>query len=121
MDNILQGVRKGMKVCDQNQNEIGVVEFVKFGDEDPTKPGPETAGVNPSDRDSRDSLIENIVEVFQPDDLPQALRDRLLRLGYVRIDGAGLFSADRYITPDQIKSVSGDKVTLMVNKSELPK
>jgi hypothetical protein len=121
MDRIMRDIRKDMKVYDRNHNEIGVVEFVKFGDEDPATLGFETTGVNPMDRDDKESFIDSLLDVFTHDDLPQALRDRLLRFGFVRIDGEGLFSADRYILPDQIQSVADGKVMLKVKKSELIK
>ncbi|MHA6692941.1 hypothetical protein [Devosia sp. A449] len=121
MDKILEDIRKDMAVYDQSRHEIGVVDFVRFGDEDPDSPGPETAGPNPIDENKRGSFIENLLDVFGPDDLPEVLRARLVRSGFVRIDGEGLFSADRYIMPDQIQSVAGGKVTLKVDKSDLMK
>jgi hypothetical protein len=72
-------------------------------------------------RERDDSLIDNIAEVFAPDELPEEVRERLFQQGFVRIDSAGLFAADRYVTPDQIMSVSGDALTLNVSKDELLK
>ena len=44
-----------------------------------------------------------------------------MQQGFIRIDSAGLFAADRYVTPDQIVSVSGDALTLNVSQDELMK
>jgi hypothetical protein len=119
MNTLIHKIHEGMVVYDQEQNEIGTVDYVQFGDEDPLQPGVETATVNPAQRDTRDSLLENIIDVFRPDDIPEVLRDRLLRYGFVRVDAPGLFNADRYISPDQIQSVTENRVMLNVSKSEL--
>lgn len=39
----------------------------------------------------------------------------------MRIDAHGIFAADRYVTPEQIDSVSGDGLLLNVTKDELVK
>ena len=48
------------------------------------------------------------------DDLPRERRDVLIRQGYIRIDSAGLFAADRYATADQLAQVGDDAVQLSV-------
>lgn len=118
MNNLLSKIHKGMKVYDQTQSEIGTVEYVQFGDEDPLKPrtraaAPGTAG------EHGEWLVESLLDVFAPDELPETLRKRLLLYGFVRVDGSGLYNADRYILPQQIQSVDGQRVTLKVSKAEL--
>lgn len=120
MNNLLSKIRNGMKVYDQSQAEIGTVEYVQFGDEDPLKPGNRAATPGPTDNGNRaEWLVESVLDVFAPDDLPETLRQRLLLYGFVRVDAPGLFDADRYILPNQIQSVDGQRVTLKVSKSEL--
>jgi hypothetical protein len=121
MTTILENIKTGMRVLDQADNEIGTVDYVKFSDEDPRHPGAETASVNPIQRDSRDSLVTNVLDVFSSDDVPDELRDRLLREGFVRVESNGLFHADRYILPNQIQSVNDDEVRLNVMKAALIK
>jgi hypothetical protein len=118
MNNVLNSIRKGMDVYDFDENKIGTVEYVQFGDEDPNDPSAQTETVSPAQIDSRDSIIDNIADAFRSDDLPEELRERLLRHGFIRVDAAGLFSADRYILADQIQSVSEDRVTVSVDKEE---
>jgi len=55
------------------------------------------------------------------DQVPETLRQRLLRHGFLRIDSTGLFAADRYVMPAQIADVSEDHVTLQVTRDELIK
>jgi hypothetical protein len=118
MNNLLSKIHKGMTVYDQSQNEIGTVEYVQFGDEDPLRPIPRAA--TPGRTDERgDWLVESVLDVFGPDDLPDMLRERLLLYGFIRVDAPGLFAADRYIFPNQIQSVDGSRVTLNVSKNEL--
>ncbi|HEV7717618.1 MAG TPA: hypothetical protein VGO70_01440 [Arsenicitalea sp.] len=107
-----------MRVFDSTLTEIGTIEDFKFSDEDP---GTETEDLERSDLQRNDSLIENIANAFRSDNLPEELRERLLTEGYVRIDGEGLFAADRYVPASQILSISGDQLMLSISKSELLK
>jgi len=117
----LKFIEEGMKVFDRERHEIGKVEYVQFGDDDPETPQVEAAA--PNTLDSRDrSLVDDIAMAFTAsDELPEEIRGRLLEQGFVRIDANGIFAADRYVTPAQIDSVSGDGVMLNVTKDELVK
>jgi hypothetical protein len=68
-----------------------------------------------------DTLVDNIVDAFRVDDLPEEIRQRLLMQGFVRIDAEGIFAADRYVLPEQIAGVADDELMLNVEKSELVK
>ena len=116
----LRNVEEGMRVFDRDKREIGKVEYVQFGDDDPETV--EVESVKPSRPPLRDSLMANIAEVFAPaDEIPEEVRRKLLQQGFVRLDADGLFQADRYITPEQIDSVSGDGLTLNVTIDQLVK
>lgn len=117
----LKFIEEGMKVFDRERHEIGKVEYVQFGDDDPETPEVEAAAPNTLDRRDR-TLVDDIAMAFTAgDDLPEELRQKLLEQGFVRIDAKGLFAADRYVTPEQIDSVSGDGLMLNVTKDELLK
>lgn len=117
----LDGISEGMKVYDRARDEIGRVEYVQFGDDDPTTPEPEATSVSGME-ERREGIVDVIAEIFHPDDqLPEEVRGRLLQQGFIRIDADGLFAADRYVTPDQIASVSSDGVMLSVSRDELIK
>jgi hypothetical protein len=116
--NVLRSVHEGMKVFDASHKEIGRVDWVQFGNDDPSTEDAEastTEGMEQRD----DRLIDNVVDAFRVDDLPEAVRRRLLMQGFIRIDAEGLFAADRYVLPEQIGSVSGDELMLTVDKDEL--
>jgi hypothetical protein len=118
MANILEAVQHGMRVYDSSGEEIGTVDYVQFGDEDPSTEKVESATVSPAvQRD--ETILDAVQHMFRVDEIPDALQARLLRFGFVRIDAKGLFAADRYITPDQIASVADDKVALNVGKDAL--
>lgn len=55
------------------------------------------------------------------DQIPDELRQKLERQGFIRIDSAGLFAADRFATPDQIAQVTEDGVVLNVAGDALVK
>jgi len=120
---MLTQVYQGMEVYDRTGDKIGTVEYVYLGavgeDADTFGTGPATAsGRGPGE----DSLLEDFAKALGAEDrLPEVLRKRLRRLGFIRIDSTGLFAADRYVTPDQIADVSGERVTLCVTRDELIK
>ena len=118
--NFLAQVHEGMKVYDRMHNEIGTVDYVQMSDDNPATEEVEAATPGKL-RERDDSLIDNIAEAFKPDELPEEVRERLLQQGFIRIDSAGLFAADRYVAADQIMSVAGDELTLKVSKDELIK
>jgi len=113
--NFLRDIREGMRVFDKTNTEIGTVEWVKFGDDNPTTPEPEAADISAIERQRGDAVA------FDPDQIPEEVREKLLLQGFVRIDAAGLLNADRYVMPEQIERITGDALVLNVSKSELLK
>ena len=122
---ILSQVHKGMHVHDVRDHHIGSVAFVHFGAASETQqelgtgPTHVTSADDPDMR--RDTIVDNIAEAFDPNDIPRELQSKLLMSGFIRVDTAGLFASDRYVTPDQIAGVSGDTVTLSVGRDQLVK
>ncbi len=115
----LRFVEQGMRVFDREHHEIGKVEWVQFGDDDPETPEVEANG--PSAGREDDTLVDVLARAFSDDNVPEEVRDRLAHQGFVRIDADGLFAADRYVMPEQIDSVSSDGLMLNVSKDELLK
>ena len=107
---IINQVRRGMTVVDVEGEELGKVDHVKMGD-----PGAATVGADvPADP----GLIGAFFGGTEPD-VPEPLRSRLLRFGYVKLDGQGWLDTDRYVTADLIGGVSSDTVRLTVDKERL--
>lgn len=119
-ESTLRHIEEGMKVYDRERHEIGKVEYVQFGDDDPATPDVEAAAPNTLD-DTPHTLVDVLADAFGDDNLPEEIRQKLLVQGFVRIDANGLFAADRYVMPDQIASVSPDGLMLNVSKDELMK
>jgi hypothetical protein len=120
---ILTQIYEGMTVYDRSGDKIGTVEYVYLGavneEADKRGGGPGTAS-SPGEPES--SLIEDFAKAILPtDQVPEPLRQRLIRQGFIRIDSTGLFSADRYVMPDQIADVSKDRISLRVSRDELIK
>jgi hypothetical protein len=120
MQTLPRDIHKGMTVLDSTHRPIGTIDEFRFS-ENQDFPDTEPADLDMTDKVRESSLIQDIAEVFADDDMPDVLRDRLIREGYIRLDTAGLFAADRYIFPDQISNVTGDEVILNVSKDQLMK
>jgi hypothetical protein len=116
---VLEQISEGMKVIDSRNKEIGTVDYVKLVDEDETGE-PLAADVGEADK-PRHTILSDIAEAFRTDDVPEVIQQRLLHDGFVRMDAKGIGASDRYVLPDQISAVSGDKVMLNVSKDELVK
>jgi hypothetical protein len=111
-------VREGMTVVDQAGERIGKVDFVQMGDPQ--------AVTNEGNALPDPNFIEEIGMVFaggdeREPDVPEPLRSKLLRVGYIKVDGAGIFDKDYYVPANQIGGVSRDMVTLTAAKRQLIK
>jgi hypothetical protein len=108
-------VREGMRVEDAAGVEVGRVELIRMGD----------PGVDQPAREPQRDLIGAAAETFVPEerepDVPEPLRARLRRTGYIKIDGPNLLDADRYVSAEQVGDVSADRVRLSVRREELMK
>src|SRR5829696_9061742 len=94
---LIERVYDGMRVVDSDGRDVGKVELVKMGDPEAettqgNRIGPAT-GVTPLDSD------------YNEPEVPQPIRDDLLRAGFIKVDGANLFDTDRYFRADVIESV----------------
>jgi hypothetical protein len=117
---ILARIREGMDVYDQRGDRLGTVERVYLGEASEeaiaSGRGPATA----PDPDWRDhSFVDDLVQAFAPDPVPEVVRARLLQHGFIRVDAAGIFAKDRYVTPDQIARVEPDGVHLRIGRDRL--
>jgi uncharacterized protein YrrD len=113
----IEQVREGMHVVDSTGDKIGKVEDLMMGD-------PEAAtdeGNELQDTGFIGDLAEAIGGDHREPDVPGPARAKLLRTGYIKVDGGFLFGHDRYVTPDMIASVSEDTVRLRVPKDQLIK
>lgn len=135
-DGPITQVREGMRVLDAQGDEIGKVDYVRMGDPAAASaPGEEMA----AGADVVDAAVPALGAVGATGgsgaagaltgvgdslfgggpDLPESLREDLLRVGFIRIDGKGWIDTDRFARADQIADVSGDTVRLSVGKDAL--
>jgi hypothetical protein len=98
----IEKVREGMRVIDADGEDVGKVTFVKLGDPGTvTTRGQDTGGHGPR--------------------LPRPFAERLLRVGFVKVDRKGLFASDVYVAPNEIDRVDGGTVHLSVPQDMLLK
>ena len=113
----IEAVHEGMTVVDSAGEKVGTVEFVKMGD-----PGAATeAGNELQDTGLMGDLAEAVAGDEREPDVPGPMRARLLRTGYIKVDGGFFFGTDRYVEPEQILRVKEDTVHLRARKEELVK
>ncbi|MFJ6077050.1 hypothetical protein ACIQC0_01945 [Pseudarthrobacter sp. NPDC092419] len=103
---VIEQVREGMHVVASDGSKVGKVEDLKMGDpEAVTAEGqtdPETGG-----------LVNTGIASFAADSkLPHHTAERLLRIGYVKVDRAGLFAGHAYVASDELDRVEGDTLWL---------
>lgn len=111
----LNMIEEGMKVYDNNGEEIGTVEFIHFSEAN----GEEfTLAASLPDEHEEADLVGFIRKLFGRDNLPEELRERLLMNGFIKVDSARFFGADRYVMLNQIAKVEKNGVHLRVADSE---
>jgi hypothetical protein len=91
----IEKVREGMRVVDADRDKVGTVELVKMGD-----PGAVTT-------EGQDTELD---EPY----LPAPFADRLLRIGFLKVDRKGLFTRNVYVAATEIDRVDDDTVVLSV-------
>jgi hypothetical protein len=107
-------IREGMHVVDEAGNDVGRVEYVQMGDEGATT----TAGNEERSRGPLGVVAEAVGGEREPD-VPEPLRSRLVRSGYIKVDGPNLLDTDRYVSSEHVREVSGDRVRLDIRKDEM--
>jgi len=127
-------VQNGMKVVDSTGDDIGKVSFVKMGDPQAVTDAGEYSesgvmGATPAAYESAGAVEGGTAggpalgavwggENFP--DVPPTIAARLLREGYIKINGPFLIGKDRYAPAWTIDRVEGDTVYLSVPKDDLP-
>lgn len=121
MERLPEQVQIGMKVFDSEGRHVGKVDDLKFP-ENAVAPEVEPADVGGERYEPADNpVIEAVADAFGREDIPEPLRSQLLRDGYVHLDAAGLFAADRFVLPEQIARVDPDGLYLNVTTDALIK
>lgn len=117
---ILADAYEGMDVYDDQGSRVGSVAQVYLGAADEKAIATGTApATTPEPVPREHTFLEDLGRAFAPHQPPEAVRARLLRHGFIRIDAAGLFASDRYAMPEHIAYVSGDGIHLGVGRDQL--
>jgi hypothetical protein len=112
-DDPVAQVREGMRVVDSTGADVGTAEMVKLGDPEAVTPQGQTAGTS--------GLMDSMAQAFGGGEprVPDELAARMLRVGFVKVDGPGLLDRDRYVPADQVASVVDGVVHLTVAREAL--
>jgi hypothetical protein len=120
MERLPESIEVGMRVFDSERHEIGKVDSFKYP-ENATDPDATIATTRGMHNRDDTTIIQTLAEAFGEDELPQPLRNQLLRDGYVHLDAHGWFARDRYILPEQIARLDTDGIQLNVTRDALIK
>lgn len=114
---LIELVRTGMVVIDADGERIGPVEYVQMGDPKAVT----TRGEGETDAPWPIALGEALADTFDEPDVPEPLRSRLLRHGFIKVDGPGpdFYDTDLYVLADAITDVAGETVKLSVRKEQM--
>ena len=107
-------VHEGMHVVDAAGDEVGRVQAVQMGD-----PEAVTADADTPRRTVFESAVQAVASDEAEPDVPEPLRSRLIRSGYLKIDGPDLMDTDRYVSSENVGDVREDRVVLSVRKDQL--
>ena len=105
-------VQEGMTVLDSAGDKVGTVRAVRMGD-------PQAATAQGQERAEGKGILGQLAAAFETDTLPDAAKERLARLGFLRVDATGLFSGDRYVASNEIAGVRDEVVHLSVTADHL--
>ena len=108
---VIAQVRVGMTVVDADGEELGKVDHVNLGDQGAATVGAD-APVDPG-------FLGTLFAVEAEPAVAEPHRSRLLRFGFVKVDGKGWFDTDRYLRPGMIAAVVQNTVRLRVRKNEI--
>lgn len=108
---VIEQVREGMHVVASDGKKVGKVDDLKMGDPEAiTAEGqtdPETGG-----------LINTGIAAFAAESrLPHHTAERLLRIGYVKVDKPGLLTGHAYFAADELDRVEDDTLWLKAGSS----
>jgi hypothetical protein len=116
-NDLMSRVKEGMRVIDAAGEEVGTVEYVEMGNPEAAT----TAGQEVHTSGLVELAAEAIVPGEAEPDVPEPLRTRLIRTGFIKIDGPGLLAHDRYVSSERLRDVTTDQIHLTVRKADLPK
>lgn len=120
---IMAQIYEGMTVYDRDGDKIGTVRKVYLGTvseaQDDRGLGAATTAAPALEENSLLDGFFKALAAVNP--VPEPVRQRLLRQGFIQINTSGILTADRYATPDQIEGVSDDSVSLRVPYDALMK
>lgn len=102
----IKHVQKGMLVIDANGEDVGTVAEVQMGD-------PQAVTSQGQEMSSGGRLLGQLIEgLGGGSSLPRQQQERLLRVGYVRIESPGGPSGPSHVSADLIRAVADGRVHL---------
>jgi len=114
-DRLPERISEGMTVSDREGEVVGVIQVVYFGGASEEA----IERVRQSKEAPQAEASADDWSAFDVDNVPEALRARLMRQGYILVEGPDLTGATRYIRPEQIEGIFDGAVRLRVSRGEL--
>jgi hypothetical protein len=109
-DRLPQRVGEGMTVYDREGEVVGTVQVVYFGGASETAVKRELQEAAMSEKGQRAG------NAFDADNVPEELRARLMRQGYIRLNSPELTGVKRYVLPEQIEGVFTEEIEGVISE-----
>lgn len=98
-------VRMGMTVIDRHGDAVGTVDLIRMGD-----PGAVTSDGQASTSTDPFAAVTAALTGGEEPRVPRPAAERLIRVGYIKIDRPG--PTDAYAAADEVAEVDGSEVRL---------
>jgi hypothetical protein len=116
-DRLPERITEGMTVNDREGEAVGVIQVVYFGGAN--QEAIERV-VHPQESPQAETSEDNrSAFAFDADNVPEVLRARMMRQGFIIVEGPNLTGATRYIRPEQIEGIFDGAVRLRASHGEL--
>jgi hypothetical protein len=103
---LIEQVREGMNVVASDGKKVGKVGALKMGE-------PGAVSAEGQTEAETGGLVNTGIQAFAAtSNLPQHIAERLLLLGYVKVDKTGLLAGHAYFASDELDRVEGDTLWL---------
>jgi|GEM_PF-3655358 len=120
LHNKLITIERNMPVVDPNDNEIGEVKLIMFGDNNLSGDDADVPDTAYAPIGYAPKWVSEFVSAMSIDtDIPEDFEMRLRREGFIKVYQGGFDPKEYFVTRNQIRTVTDDKVVINTTADSL--